>query len=354
MLRYSEASGRIADWAGWFRGRAQTMRRALPALPAAYPRRAGTARRCIWISQCLLALMIAGCHAQSPSADSSLTNDPRVLHIGGANIIQELPPPLASLSTDDVHTWIYKAANAVTHYYGHFPVKTVQLTVEADEGRGVHGGQEVGGNAIHISLGRETRAADLDDDWTLTHEMFHLGFPSLDEEYHYMEEGLSDYLEPLARARLGYISPEKVWHDFMEGMPQGQPEAGDEGLDRTHTWGRTYWGGAIFWLLTDVRIRQETNNQKSLDDAIRAIVAAGGDGGHHWPLERVLETGDRATSTHVLHEVHAELGLHPARADLDGLWQKLGIRRRRGSVEFDDSAPLASIRKSMTATIKTH
>ena len=251
-----------------------------------------------------------------------------------------------------MRAWIYKAANAVTHYYGRFPVKTVRLTVEADEGGRVHNGQEFNGTAIHIALGRDTRVADLDDDWSLTHEMFHLGFPSVDEEYHYMEEGLSDYLEPLARARLGYISPEKVWGDFVEGMPQGQPEAGDQGLDRTHTWGRTYWGGAIFWLLADVRIRQQTNNQKSLDDAIRAMLAAGGDGAHHWPLERVLDTADKATGTHVLHEVHAELGLHPARADLEGLWQKLGIVRRRRSIEFDDTAPLASIRKSMTARIE--
>jgi hypothetical protein len=41
---------------------------------------------------------------------------------------------------------------------------------------------------------------------------------------------------------------------MVSGMPQGEPQRGDRGLDGTHTWGRTYWGGAMFCLLTDVEI----------------------------------------------------------------------------------------------------
>lgn len=57
--------------------------------------------------------------------------------------------------------------------------------------------------------------------------------------------------------------------------PFGRPEAGDRGLDRTPTWGRTYWGGAFFCFVADVQIREATHGAKSLDDALRAIVAAG-------------------------------------------------------------------------------
>ena len=47
----------------------------------------------------------------------------------------------------------------------------------------------------------------------------------------------------------------------MKSMPFGLPKEGDKGLDYTHTWGRTYWGGAIFCLLADIEIRQQTNNK---------------------------------------------------------------------------------------------
>ena len=50
----------------------------------------------------------------------------------------------------------------------------------------------------------------------------------------------------------------------------------DRGLDRTRTWGRTYWGGALFCLMADVEIRKQTGNRVGLQDALRTILSAGG------------------------------------------------------------------------------
>ena len=44
-------------------------------------------------------------------------------------------------------------------------------------------------------------------------------------------------------------------------------QGGGFGLDNTHTWGRTYWGGAMFCLLADVEIRRRTHNRRGLQDA---------------------------------------------------------------------------------------
>jgi hypothetical protein len=84
-----------------------------------------------------------------------------------------------------------------------------------------------------------------------------------------------------------------MWGDLVEGLPYGLPEPGDEGLDYTHTWGRTYWGGATFCLLADVRIRRETHNRDGLlRDALRAIIEAGENIEVSWPLARALDVGD--------------------------------------------------------------
>jgi hypothetical protein len=115
-----------------------------------------------------------------------------------------------------------------------------------------------GGPFITIALGRDATTASLADDWLLTHEMVHLAFPSLPEQHHWLEEGLATYVEPIAQARAGLLTPERVWFDFVVGLPQGQPQSGDRGLDRTPTWGRTYWGGALFYLRADLLIRQRT------------------------------------------------------------------------------------------------
>ena len=292
------------------------------------------------------AITFALCLISSPAIAADLE-----LHIGGGTIEPSLPD-LPNTSRADLTSWIQTAADAVSTYFGRYPVKRAQIEVIATDSGGIHGGVTYDGKLIRIHVGRDTKPGDLHDDWMLTHEMFHLGFPDLDEKYLWMNEGLSDYLEPLARARIGNLTPEQAWAGFVEGMPQGQPEPGDGGLDRTHTWGRTYWGGCIFWLLADVRIREKTQNHRSLDDAIKAILDAGGDGSETWSIERVLEVGDKATGTNVLHELHEQLGTHAVKVDLEGLWGKLGIKKNGDTVVFDDAAPLAAIRRSMTERVK--
>jgi hypothetical protein len=67
-----------------------------------------------------------------------------------------------------------------------------------------------------------------------------MAFPDVSgesDEHHWMEEGMATYIEPIARAEIGRMSPERVWGDFVRHMPQGLPQAGDQGLDHTSTWG---------------------------------------------------------------------------------------------------------------------
>jgi hypothetical protein len=272
------------------------------------------------------------------------------LEIGGGKIevIFESAPaePLRKLVLD----WVTSSARAVTVYYGQFPVSRLALRVRFFNGRGVRGGRTTGwdGASISIAVGRASNAADFTEDWVLTHEMVHLAFPSVPEEHHWIEEGSATYIEPIARARAGDLSPEKVWGDLIDGLPQGLPRPGDHGLDFTPTWGRTYWGGALFCLLADIEIRKRTGNKKGLEDALRAILKAGGTIESDWPLARTLEIGDRAIGVAVLRELYDKMKSAPTPVDLDALWKELGVERRNGKVEFNDGAPLAPIRKAIT------
>ena len=151
-----------------------------------------------------------------------------------------------------------------------------------------------------MRIGEHTTKADLADDWMMTHELVHTAFPSMPDDQHWIEEGLATYVEPIARVMTGELTAKKIWSDMVRDMHQGEPAAGDEGLDRTHTWGRTYWGGAMFCLVADVQIRRETQNRKGLQDALRAIVEHGGTIDHDWTLPQALAIGDKATGTHVL------------------------------------------------------
>jgi predicted metalloprotease with PDZ domain len=255
-----------------------------------------------------------------------------------------LPVPTAAIIE-----WVNRAATAVNVYLGRFPVGNLVVIVHGGGEQPVGDGVAHGASSIEVRLGRTAQAADLNSDWVLTHEMFHLAFPTLDERYSWMMEGLSDYLEPVARAQAGQWSAKDAWLEFVQGLPQGLPGPGEGGLDGATRRERIYWGGNIYWLLVDVSIHVQTDNQHGLADALRAILDAGGNGGAQWPLERVLATGDKATGTTALRNWYEKLGPKPGEVDLNTLWKKLGVRYSAGTIDFDDTAPWAKYRATITA-----
>ena len=255
------------------------------------------------------------------------------------------------LDRNELREWIAASANAVQSYYGRFPVKRVSIRIDVSEGRGAQSGTTYAYNGalIRVGVGRYSDSTDLKRDWIMTHEMVHLAMPEFSDRYAWLEEGLATYVEPVARVQVGQLTEEKIWRDMLQDMPKGLPAAGDRGLDNTHTWGRTYWGGALFYLLADVRIRERTGNRAGLQDALRAIVANGGNVEVSWDVRRTLAMGDKATGTNVLIEMYDEMRATPVSPDLAQLWQRLGVKLSRDSVEFNDAAPLAAIRRAITA-----
>jgi hypothetical protein len=292
----------------------------------------------------LLALPLKAFPAQENSADAA------TLKVPGATIDVTLPDGPMKLSRDELLGWVKASATTVANYYGHFPVPHLTLKMRSTSGSGVRHGVTYpkDGGLIFISVGRDADIAATKDDWVLVHEMIHLAFPSMEDDQHWIEEGISTYVEPVARVRAGGMPLDEMWRTFVRDMPKGEPGPDDHGLDNTHTWGRTYWGGAMFCLLADVRIREHTKNRKGLEDALRGINRSGGNINQDWDIGKTLAMGDKATSTTVLRDLYNEMRDKPDPIDLGQLWTKLGITMKNGSVAFNDQAPEANIRKAIT------
>ena len=96
-----------------------------------------------------------------------------------------------------------------------------------------------------------------------------------------------------------------------------------------------------------LEIRKQTGNRRGLQDALRAIAAAGGSIDKEWPIQRVLSIGDQATGTQVLEKMYARWSVTPVFVDLPQLWTQLDVRADPRGVVFDASAPLAEIRTSI-------
>lgn len=268
---------------------------------------------------------------------------------GGARLELAFAPGAFGLDDERLASYVASNAASVASFYGRFPVDRALVVLTRVRGRGVVFGKTSGngGAAIVMLLGETLREADLQHDWVMAHEMIHLGFPWLPGRHRWLEEGLATYVEPLVRLRAGLVAEEDVWREFIERMPQGLPRPGDRGLDHTPTWGRTYWGGAIFCLLADVEIRKRTGGARSLEDALRGVVRAGGNASVRWGVDEALAAGDAAVGVPVLRELYAAMAARPTPVDLPRLWRELGVRSGGGHVRFDDTAPLASVREGI-------
>ena len=272
------------------------------------------------------------------------------IDVKGGVIHLAFAPGRVELPKATIVEWVTRSAKAITTYYGRFPVKSARILIVPSNGARVQGGTTWGyrGGAIRIVLGSDADEDDLWRDWVMVHEMVHLALPDMEERYGWLSEGLAVYIEPISRVQAGDLPVEGVWLAMMRDMPKGLPGLGDQGLDNTSTWGRKYWGGAMYCLMADVEIRKRTNNRVGLQDAMRGVLAAGGNHEVDWPMARVISAADAAVGLDVLTRLHDEMGAKPVSPDLSALWRELGLKPTEAGIEVDNTAPLAAIRISVT------
>ncbi len=310
----------------------------------------------------LLAAVLAGTGAPACTQSPAIALAPGTAHesgagrelaVDGVRLRVELGSGEFDAGSEVLLAWVRRSAVIVAAYYGGFPTPRATIELRPAAGAGVQGGSTYANPdaLIRVRVGREVTAAQLESDWVMVHEMTHLALPDVGPEHAWLSEGLATYVEGIARVQAGNRSEQDVWAEELRQMPRGLPQQGDEGLDRTHTWGRTYWGGAMFCLMADVDIRRRTRGAQGLQDALRAIARASGGLKSEWPIERVLATGDATVGTTSLEELYARMKDSAYAPDLAALWRELGVVADGATVRLSDDAPLADVRHAiMTGT----
>jgi len=287
-------------------------------------------------------------HAHAAAGCPDKTSD--TLRIRGSTLCLLIDDP-TSARRELLRTWVARSANIVADYYARFPAPLVDVELQSAAGDGVGGGRTTNesGLLIHVSVGREATPERLSSDWVLVHEMVHLALPEVGRRHNWLAEGLAVYVEGVARAQAGNRDAADVWAEARHSMPMGLPRDGEGGMDQTRSWGRTYWGGALYCLQAEVAIREETGNRVGLQRALRAILEKTGGYAFDRDIDEVLAIGDAATGTHVLEDLYRAGRDAPQTPNLDLLWSRLGVPADPKTEPFDDHAPLASIRIAITA-----
>jgi hypothetical protein len=253
------------------------------------------------------------------------------------------------LRQSDLLNWLQQAARAVHRYYGRFPVDKLLVRVSAvpsDDVGFSTANDDDGEPVIHYRVGQHVKKQTLDEDWVAAHEMVHLAFPLVGDE-RWVAEGMATYVEPVARVQAGNLTAKEFWCQLVENLPRGLPGPGDKGLNGSRSIRRTYWGGALFYLLADIDIRKQTRNRKGLQDALVAIMRAGGDIDSDWEVERAFKVGDKAVGVHVLERMYRTWKDQSVNVNLPQVWTDLGVLYENKTVSFSEKAGAASVRRAI-------
>jgi hypothetical protein len=246
---------------------------------------------------------------------------------------------------DEYLAWIRQSAAAIARYYGEFPAQHAAVFLAPFD---YHGSQMgVGGASIILGMDSEKPPEESGRLWVAAHEMVHVGFPAIGRRHRWATEGLATYVESVARAQSDSITRDELWTLLSSRLPVGQPEPGDQGLDVTRTWARTYWGGALFWFLADVEIARATSGKKTLRDALRGLMASGGNTVSRRRLRQTLSEMDAAVELDVLIPLYERHRTTAVVIDLPALLRGLGIEQDGAQIVLNEQAPEAYIRRAI-------
>lgn len=243
---------------------------------------------------------------------------------------------------DEIEDWVHASALANADLWRGFPVAHSMVVILPTPGRSnVPFGRviSIGGVLVLVLVGSEIEPRALYDEWVLVHEFIHLGTPFIRDTGAWLNEGIATYLEPIIRYRAGWRSAESVWEEWLGWMGRGVPP-----MSRGLSSGSPYWGGALYSLMADIELRRLTDGRLGFEDSLRTILTEMGDIAVIGRTRPALALADRNNPEPVLTRL-AETHLDGAPVDLDALFAALGVRNAGGSIEFDDEAPMAEVRR---------
>lgn len=259
-------------------------------------------------------------------------------------------------STAALQGWLARSVGEVATFHGgRFPAERVVVAlVPAPSEKAAVFGEILRSPhpSVTLFVGDHAPDAAFPADWVAVHELFHLGHPAFFPRRAWITEGLTTYFTDVVQGRSGRERPEEVWGGFADAFEN----AGVLGTTRsTRELSRTmsaeghyrlaYWAGAAFALAADVELRRATQGKRSLDDVIRALHAQGA----------ILEEADLAAAIDRIagRPLFALLERQwldaPGCPGLPALLASLGVRGKGSKVVLDDAAPLAPIRRAITA-----
>ncbi|MEO1034128.1 MAG: hypothetical protein AAFX44_01085 [Pseudomonadota bacterium] len=205
------------------------------------------------------------------------------------------------------------------------------------------------GPAVRFWVDSRRSVAELNADWTATHEFSHLLLPRVRDRW--IGEGFASYLQNLLMASGGAYSDERAWQMLHAGFGRGAAAlpnvAPAESSRRRGGLMKMYWAGAALALMADVEIRMRTENAVSLPDVFARYTWRQTPENVPISARELLTALDAEAGSPVLMPLYERYAGRPGFPDVAPLLERLGVTVIGDRVVFDDTAELAPLRKTL-------
>jgi hypothetical protein len=209
-----------------------------------------------------------------------------------------------------------------------------------------------GGASVLLLVNDHSPEAALRSDWVLPHELSHLLLPFVDRGQAWLSEGLATYYQEVLLARAGTISERVALSRIARSLrsaaaedPGGSVIALQPATQATYDFRKIYWGGASYWLNVDVELRRRSSGHVTVDSVLTKLRERDRQRGV-WTMRAMIDALDALAGTPVFSFV-LEKAQHEEFPAFEQVLSDLGVRGQGESIELDDAAALAGIRRAI-------
>ena len=174
------------------------------------------------------ALLAGSSFAAAAELEIETVNESQsAFNLGGSRISVEIRDRVLRDKKYMLLEWVIYSAETVNQFYGRFPVDKVHINVQVAGGHAVRFGQAFGGESpfVRVVVGEHVTPEALHKDWIMVHEMVHLAMADVPEANRWWLEGLSTYVESIARAQRGHLDEDFVWNVFSIECHRDYPKS---------------------------------------------------------------------------------------------------------------------------------
>jgi len=285
----------------------------------------------------------------------------RELQVGDSHIELHSAERMPAASDSIWQDWIGTVAESLVSVTGQFPESHLEVHLHASRDRNPVAFGRVRRSdppQVHLYVHPQALLDPLLDDWRGFHEFAHLLLPFVGNDDIWFAEGLAAYYQHLLQVRAGVIDADEAWRRMFAGFQRGldDPSGREQTLRelsprmwRERAFRRIHWTGAAYFLRVDVRLRQASDGEQSVDSALAAFVRCCRDMNRSWNARQLIERLDRLGGTRVWREEYQHMIDAPAEPDLDWTMNQLGIEWRDGEIDLAGDPQSMRLRAAIAA-----